>query len=83
MQQSNSRHCYLCGLSHNGACNPNSFDYFQCTECQTLQQLPKDVCGFGGIDGYFCFCNKSGAEVWKQISFQEYMKLSGVNLSNG
>ena len=78
MQQSNGKHCYVCGNTHSNECNPDDFDYFQCTECKTLQQLPSDVCGFGGLSGIRCACNREASKVWRHVSFEEYKKLNNA-----
>ena len=76
MQRSKNEICILCGKTHNSG--RNIIEYFQCTVCEKLQQLPHDVCGFGGVDGIECTCGRKADAVWKQISFEEYKKLTSA-----
>ncbi len=76
MQRSKNEICILCGKTHNSG--RNIIEYFQCTVCKKLQQLPHDVCGFGGVDGIECTCGRKADAVWKQISFEEYKKLTSA-----
>lgn len=69
------KHCGLCGDRHHGECNPGSFNYFQCDQCQLLQRLPWDAVTFCGMDGMYCGCGEPARTAWRCVTYAEYQKL--------
>lgn len=66
------KHCGFCGNSHSGDCHPESFKYFECSNCKLLQQLPWDVLAFCGWGNMVCNCGKRAEDSWQSITHEEY-----------
>lgn len=72
--QHQRKHCSFCGNTHAGDCPPDAFAYFQCSECKGGQMMPFDAC-FGFEYMKCCSDEKSAAETWVSITFEQYKKL--------
>ena len=70
-------HCGLCGNTHTGECHPDAFNYYQCSDCQGIHQMPFDAC-FGFENIHCCSNEKSAADTWQPITHQKYIELEGV-----
>ena len=71
--------CMMCGNTHIGKCLPDSFRYFQCTNCHGLQQMPFDAC-FGFENIHCCNHELSAADTWQPISTERYLELEPAEL---
>lgn len=72
--QHQSKHCGICGNTHSGNCKPDSFAYFQCSDCKGGQMMPFDAC-FGFEHIHCCSDKKSAADTWVSITYEQYKQL--------
>lgn len=71
MNAEQAKHCLFCGNTHTGDCNPQSFAYFICKDCKGTNMMPLDACfGFDAI--HCCSDEKSAADTWVRISYEQY-----------
>ena len=70
------KHCLNCGDTHSGECSPNSFVYYQCSECDRSQMMPWDALAFGGgLSNCYCGCGAEADKSWQRIDHEKYLEV--------
>lgn len=74
----NKNHCLICGDTHSGECSPESFNFYQCSNCSEAQRLPFDAAMFG-LKGIYCCGTQdnpiTAEDTWVPITYDKYIEI--------